>query len=104
MIELNDNNVNYIIVNDVTKEPYKVRYTNVATRVTNYDFVSYDIIGGKYIVTYSLPNIDVGEYVIEILTTCDEVIYKCLGHTKYNKTKINTFVNNDDNIIFYNND
>lgn len=104
MIEIDDNNVNYIIVNDITKEPYKVRYTNVATRVMDYDFVSYDIIGGKYKVSYSLPSINSGEYVIEILTTCDEVIYKSLAHTKYDKDKIETFINNDDNIIFYNND
>ena len=104
MIELNDNNINYIIVNDIAKEPYKIRYTNVATRTVDYDFVTYDITGGKYIVRYSLPSIDAGEYVIEILTTCDEVIYKCLGHTKYNKDEIKTFINNDDNIIFYENE
>lgn len=104
MIELNDNNINYIIINDITKEPYKVRYTNVATRVMDYDFVGYEIIGNKYKISYSLPNIDSGEYVIEILTSCDEVIYKSLGHTKYNKHKIESFIGDDNNIIFYNND
>ena len=97
-------NVYYIINNKIGGGvPAKVVLKNCATGEKTKLELSYIEIGSKYKITIDIGNLPKGDYEFNVYDKCDFLLYNNMATTLYEKEVIPTVINNDTNIVYFNN-